>query len=56
MLKKIIISLILIISLLPTYSTHANEEVSSLAKNWFTTFSKKISSKYSDTKEIIYFE
>ena len=55
MIKKILLSLILSISLLPIH-LHANADVSSLAKNWFYTFSKKISIKYSDSKEILYFE
>ncbi|MFK7780054.1 MAG: hypothetical protein QM490_02805 [Candidatus Gracilibacteria bacterium] len=55
MLKKISYILTLIILLIPT-SIHANEEVGSIAKNWFTTFSKKISLKYTLDKEILYFE
>jgi hypothetical protein len=41
--------------LIPT-SIYADGKVETLAKNWFTTFSKKISLKYSQDKEILYFE
>jgi hypothetical protein len=55
MIKKILIFITIIFISLPTF-THANEEVGDLAKNWFTTFSYKISSKYDINKEILYFE
>lgn len=55
MLKRIIYIITLIVFLIPT-SIHANEEVSTLAKNWFTTFSKNIRQKNSPEKEILYFE
>ncbi|MFC1797731.1 hypothetical protein ACFLY2_00670 [Patescibacteria group bacterium] len=54
MIKKILVTIILIIAL-PT-SLFANNEVGNAAQNWFTTFSKKISIKYSSKKEILYFE
>lgn len=37
-------------------SIYADDKVETLAKNWFTTFSKKISLKYSQNKEILYLE
>lgn len=55
MFKKLILSLLITIFLIPT-SIYANDEVSSLASNWFTTFSKKISYKYTQDKEVLYFE
>jgi predicted enzyme involved in methoxymalonyl-ACP biosynthesis len=55
MYKKIILFITLITFLIPT-SLHADNEVSSLAQNWFTTFSNKIKIKYSSEKEILYFE
>jgi hypothetical protein len=55
MIKKIILLIILTAISLPT-SIYANEEVGKLAENWFTTFSEKISKKYTTEKEILYFE
>lgn len=55
MFKKIIYIIILIVFSIPT-SIHANEEISTLAKNWFTTFSKTVRQKNSPEKEILYFE
>jgi predicted enzyme involved in methoxymalonyl-ACP biosynthesis len=54
MFKKLLLIFLLLI--LPTSTLYANEEVGSIAKNWFNTFSKKISDKYSTEKEILYFE
>jgi len=55
MIKKILIFITLIFISLPNF-TYANEKVSNLAKNWFTTFSHKISLKYDTDKEILYFK
>lgn len=54
MIKKIIIFIIWISFLLPT-SLYAND-VGNLAKSWFSDFSLKISKKYTNDKEIAYFE
>ena len=58
-MKKIFIKFILIPTII-LYSinsiTYANEQVSQLANNWFTSFSYKISKKYTKQKEIIYFK
>jgi len=55
MIKKLIITLLLAIILIPT-SLHANNDISSLVNNWFVKFSQKISYRYSDSQEIAYFE
>lgn len=56
MIKKIIINLTIIFSIItPTFS-YANEEVGVLAKNWFWDYSKKISLKYTNTQEIVFFK
>ena len=55
MIKKVLVFFIFFIILSPT-NIHANEEVWSVAKNWFSTFSQKISKKYSNNKELIYFK
>jgi len=55
MLKKIILTILLTVLLTPS-SIYASNDVSSLASNWFTKFSTKISYKYSTSKEISYFK
>lgn len=55
MVKKFLITIILLTTLTLS-NAYANDEVSVLAQNWFTTFSKKIHSKYTTWSEITYFE
>ncbi len=55
MIKKLILLLLITFISVPNF-TYANEKVSDLANNWFTKFSIKISNKYNNEKEILYFK
>ena len=54
MVKKILISFILFISLVPL--SYADNWTNAVAIKWFNTYSKKISSKYNIDNEITFFE
>jgi hypothetical protein len=54
MFKKIL--LLIIISVFTITSSYANNEVSQIAKSWFTKFSAKTTKGYSYDKKIKYFE
>lgn len=54
-MKKILLIIIWLLVLFPS-SLNADSEVWGVAKKWFTTFSKKISLKYSNEKQLVYFK
>ena len=56
MLKRILLVITLFAATIPTSSLYASDEVGIVAKKWFTSFSYKVDLKYSDNKEITYFE
>lgn len=55
MLKKILIYIILLFTITPSL-VNADDGVSSMAKNWFNSYSKKISFKNNTEKQIIFFK
>ncbi len=54
MFKKVILSIIVTIFLIPT-SLFANSDVGIIANNWFTNYSKKISSQNTPSQEVVFF-
>lgn len=55
-MRKFFIYILLIISLIPSTIYAADDGVSSAAQKWFTNYSKKISAKNTNQKDILFFE
>ncbi|MDD2870728.1 MAG: hypothetical protein PHS49_01960 [Candidatus Gracilibacteria bacterium] len=55
MIKNIFITILLLFTFFSS-TTFADTSVSTIAQNWFNSYSKKIAIKYSDENEIIFFK